>query len=97
MNGTLTFSSCVVCSFQMNYMFLKRCVESRPMAPISPRWLDKVLRRVPPQLREGPGREALLQELCEEVSRAFLTHMVEHTGWSVITAVSEATFLWVMT
>ncbi|XP_062316503.1 dynein axonemal heavy chain 12 [Osmerus eperlanus] len=68
----------------LNYMFLKQCVEGSPIVPIQQQWLDAMLTRVPPQLREGPGRDELLQELCREVSDNFLSGMVKHTVNSVL-------------
>lgn len=65
-------------------MFQKQCVESRPVVPIQQQWLDAIVARVPPQLREGPGRDKLLQELCEEVSTDYLNAIVEHTGLSFL-------------
>ncbi|XP_046897139.1 dynein axonemal heavy chain 12 [Hypomesus transpacificus] len=64
---------------RLNYMFLKQCVEGSPIVPIQQQWLDAMLTRVPLQLREGPGRDELLQELCREVSDNFLSGMVKHT------------------
>lgn len=65
---------------QLNYMFLKECVEGSPVVPIQQQWLDAMLTRIPPQLRVGPGRDELLQDLCREVSENFLSGMVKHTG-----------------
>lgn len=64
----------------MNYMFLKRCVESRPFAPIQQQWLDAIVARVPPKLKESPETNKLLQELCKEVSDDFHNVIVKHTG-----------------
>ncbi|XP_015203470.2 dynein axonemal heavy chain 12 isoform X1 [Lepisosteus oculatus] len=69
---------------RMNYMFLKQCVESSPIVPIQQRWLDAMLTRVPAQLRQGPGRQELLDELCQEVSANFQSGMVKHTVNSVL-------------
>uniref|UniRef100_A0A6Q2WX96 Dynein axonemal heavy chain 12 n=1 Tax=Esox lucius TaxID=8010 RepID=A0A6Q2WX96_ESOLU len=70
-----------LCShLQLNYMFLKQCVEHCPVAPIQEQWLDAMLVLVPPKLHEGPGRENMLQDLCREVSENFLNEMVKHTG-----------------
>ncbi|XP_041955531.1 dynein heavy chain 12, axonemal isoform X1 [Alosa sapidissima] len=62
-----------------NYTFLKTCVEANPIVPIQQQWLDAMLTRVPPQLRQGPGRQELLEELCKEVSENFMAGMVKHT------------------
>uniref|UniRef100_A0A4W4EIL8 Dynein heavy chain linker domain-containing protein n=1 Tax=Electrophorus electricus TaxID=8005 RepID=A0A4W4EIL8_ELEEL len=64
---------------QMNYTFLKQCVERSPIMPIQQQWLDATLSRVPSPLRHGPGRQELLEELCREVSEEFLHVMVKHT------------------
>uniref|UniRef100_A0A8C8MKR5 Dynein axonemal heavy chain 12 n=1 Tax=Oncorhynchus tshawytscha TaxID=74940 RepID=A0A8C8MKR5_ONCTS len=69
---------------QLNYMFLKECVEGSPVVPIQQQWLDAMLTRIPPQLRVGPGRDELLQELCREVSENFLSGMVKHTVSTVL-------------
>uniref|UniRef100_A0A3B4Z7I9 Dynein axonemal heavy chain 12 n=1 Tax=Stegastes partitus TaxID=144197 RepID=A0A3B4Z7I9_9TELE len=59
---------------QMNYMFLKQCVESRPFAPIQQDWLDSIVARVPPKLIKSPETNQLLQELCMEVSEEFCSN-----------------------
>uniref|UniRef100_A0A8C9Y7R2 Dynein axonemal heavy chain 12 n=1 Tax=Sander lucioperca TaxID=283035 RepID=A0A8C9Y7R2_SANLU len=64
---------------QMNYMFLKRCVENRPFAPIQQQWLDSIVARVSPKFKEGPETQKLLQELCKEVSDDFHNVIVKHT------------------
>ncbi|XP_029912440.1 dynein heavy chain 12, axonemal [Myripristis murdjan] len=64
---------------RINYMFMKQCVESRPVTPIQQQWLDSMLARVPAHLRQGPGSAKLLQELCKEVSDDFLKATVKHT------------------
>uniref|UniRef100_A0A3Q3B332 Dynein axonemal heavy chain 12 n=1 Tax=Kryptolebias marmoratus TaxID=37003 RepID=A0A3Q3B332_KRYMA len=63
----------------MNYSFLKRCIESRPYAPIQKQWLDSIVARVPPKLKESPEMNKLLQELCVEVSEEFHNVIVRHT------------------
>ncbi|XP_037628190.1 dynein heavy chain 12, axonemal [Sebastes umbrosus] len=62
-----------------NYMFLKGCVEKRPFAPIQQQWLDSIVARVSPKLKEGPEKNKLLQELCKEVSDDFHNVIVKHT------------------
>lgn len=64
----------------MNYMALKRCVESGPYAPIQQQWLDSIVARVLPELKEGPDKKRLLQALCEEVCDDFHNVIVKHTG-----------------
>ena len=67
---------------QMNYSILKSCVESRSFAPIQQQWLDAIVARVPPKLKESPEKNKLLQELCREVSNEFHNVIVKYTGIS---------------
>ncbi|XP_040909250.1 dynein heavy chain 12, axonemal [Toxotes jaculatrix] len=64
---------------RMNYVFLKQCVESRPFTPIQQQWLDSIISRVPPKLKEIPEAIKLLQELSMEVSNDFRNVIVKHT------------------
>uniref|UniRef100_A0A9J8CG81 Dynein axonemal heavy chain 12 n=1 Tax=Cyprinus carpio carpio TaxID=630221 RepID=A0A9J8CG81_CYPCA len=64
----------------MNYLFLKECVEQSPVAPFQQQWLDAMLARVPHQLRQGPGRQELLEDICKEVSETYLRVMTKHRG-----------------
>lgn len=64
----------------MNYMFLRQRVECQPFAPIQQQWLDSIVARVPPKLKESPKANKLLQELCKEVSDNFHDVIVKHTG-----------------
>lgn len=70
----------IVAHLQMNYMFLKKCVESRPFPPIQQQWLESIVSRVPPKLKGRPKTSNLLQELCMEVSNDFHNVIVKHTG-----------------
>uniref|UniRef100_A0A665TVC1 Dynein heavy chain linker domain-containing protein n=1 Tax=Echeneis naucrates TaxID=173247 RepID=A0A665TVC1_ECHNA len=58
---------------QMNYMFLRQCVESRPFTPLQQQWLDSIVSRVPTKFKESPEANILLHELCMEVSDACLS------------------------
>ncbi|XP_051515044.1 dynein axonemal heavy chain 12-like [Myxocyprinus asiaticus] len=62
----------------MNYLFLKECVEQSPVAPFQQQWLDAMLARVSPWLRQEPGRVELLEEICKEVSENYMRVMVKH-------------------
>ncbi|XP_029012096.1 dynein axonemal heavy chain 12 [Betta splendens] len=69
---------------KMNYRFLKQRVESRPFAPIQQQWLDSVVSRVPPKLKESPATNCLLQELCTEIRNDFHRVIVKHTVDTVL-------------
>ncbi|KTG42929.1 hypothetical protein cypCar_00000501 [Cyprinus carpio] len=68
----------------MNYLFLKECVEQSPVAPFQQQWLDAMLARVPHQLRQGPGRQELLEDICKEVSETYLRVMTKHRVSTVL-------------
>ncbi|XP_023257599.1 dynein heavy chain 12, axonemal [Seriola lalandi dorsalis] len=69
---------------RMNYVFLRQCLESRPFTPIQQRWLDSIVSRVPPKLKDSPETNKLLQELCVEVSNDFRNVIVKHTVDTVL-------------
>ncbi|XP_010788876.1 dynein heavy chain 12, axonemal [Notothenia coriiceps] len=69
---------------RMNYMFLRQCVENRPVAPIQSQWLESIVARVSPNFKEGPETNKLLQELCKEVSEDFHNVIVKHTVDTVL-------------
>ncbi|XP_067302544.1 dynein axonemal heavy chain 12 [Pseudorasbora parva] len=62
----------------MNYLFLKECVEKSPVAPFQQQWLDAMLARVSHRLRQGPGRQELLEVICKEVAETYLRVMIKH-------------------
>ncbi|XP_068180564.1 dynein axonemal heavy chain 12 [Antennarius striatus] len=64
---------------RMNYTYLKRCVESRPYAPISQHWLDSIDSRIPSKFKKSPETNKLLQELYKEVSDDFHDVILRHT------------------
>ncbi|XP_016404673.1 dynein heavy chain 12, axonemal [Sinocyclocheilus rhinocerous] len=68
----------------MNYLFLKECVEQSPVAPFQQQWLDAMLARVPHRLRQGPGRQELLEDICKEVSETYLRVMTKHRVSTVL-------------
>ncbi|XP_072306337.1 dynein axonemal heavy chain 12 [Eucyclogobius newberryi] len=68
----------------MNYAFLKKCVESGPFASMQQEWLDSITDRLLPALKNTPRTQALLHELCSEVSEEFLSAVVTHTVGSTL-------------
>ncbi|NXY33751.1 DYH12 protein, partial [Pomatorhinus ruficollis] len=57
--------------FLLNYLFLKKCVQSNPVVPIQQQWLRSVLTMVPQSLMEGKDRELLTEDLLKEVVRDY--------------------------
>uniref|UniRef100_A0A8D0GGB1 Dynein heavy chain 12, axonemal n=1 Tax=Sphenodon punctatus TaxID=8508 RepID=A0A8D0GGB1_SPHPU len=67
-------------SFQTNYLFMKKCVESNPVVPIQQEWLTSMLTLVPQHLMEGKDRELLVEQLLAEVTREFEMSMKRYMG-----------------
>lgn len=79
----LNHSDHLACSFnvcKLNYIFMKHCVESSPIVPIQPQWLDHMLMLIPEHLKEGKNREELLGSLINEVSMDFEKSMKRYLG-----------------
>ncbi|XP_034354027.1 dynein axonemal heavy chain 12 isoform X4 [Arvicanthis niloticus] len=68
----------------LNYIFMKQCVESSPIVPIQPQWLDHMLMLIPEHLKEGKRREELLGSLINEVSMDFEKSMKRYLVKSVL-------------
>ncbi|XP_052045898.1 dynein axonemal heavy chain 12 [Apodemus sylvaticus] len=68
----------------LNYIFMKQCVESSPIVPIQPQWLDHMLMLIPEHLKEGKNREELLGSLIHEVSMDFEKSMKRYLVQSVL-------------
>uniref|UniRef100_A0A803YG09 Dynein axonemal heavy chain 12 n=1 Tax=Meleagris gallopavo TaxID=9103 RepID=A0A803YG09_MELGA len=56
-------------SFQTNYVFMKKCVQSNPVVPIQQQWLMSMLTLVPQSL--VAGRELLIEKLLGEIIKDF--------------------------
>lgn len=70
----------IMLSFQTNYLFMKKCVESNPVVPIQQEWLTSMLTLVPQNLMEGKDREKLVEQLLAEVSSDYETSMKRYMG-----------------
>ncbi|XP_006862182.1 PREDICTED: dynein heavy chain 12, axonemal [Chrysochloris asiatica] len=68
----------------LNYMYLKRCVESSPIVPIQQKWLDNMLMLIPESLKEGKDRQELVESLISEVSSDFENSMKRYLVRSVL-------------
>nr|XP_057908676.1 dynein axonemal heavy chain 12-like isoform X2 [Doryrhamphus excisus] len=64
---------------RMNYIFLKQCIESRPVFPIPQHWLNSIDAKIPPKLKDSCQKNKILQELLREVTDNFHDVIVKHT------------------
>ncbi|PAA47942.1 hypothetical protein BOX15_Mlig003862g8 [Macrostomum lignano] len=58
---------------RLNYEFLRKCVESSPIPPMSPEWLVNIKHKIAEHLREG--KDDFLNEVLAEVNQNFDTSM----------------------
>uniref|UniRef100_A0A3Q2YVI0 Dynein heavy chain linker domain-containing protein n=1 Tax=Hippocampus comes TaxID=109280 RepID=A0A3Q2YVI0_HIPCM len=63
----------------MNRIFLRQCIESRPVIPIPQEWLDSIDGQIPPQLKDSPQKNKLLYQLLTEVSDNFHDVIIKYT------------------
>ncbi|XP_054991966.1 LOW QUALITY PROTEIN: dynein axonemal heavy chain 12 [Sorex araneus] len=68
----------------LNYLYLKKSVESSPIVPIQPEWLKHMLNLIPESLKEGKEREKLIESLINEVSSDFENSMKRYMVQSVL-------------
>uniref|UniRef100_A0A8B9IQ18 Dynein axonemal heavy chain 12 n=1 Tax=Anser cygnoides TaxID=8845 RepID=A0A8B9IQ18_ANSCY len=61
----------IILSFQTNYLFMKKCVQSNPVVPIQQQCLKSVLALVPQSLMEGKDRELLVEKLLGQIIKDF--------------------------
>ncbi|CAL1542213.1 unnamed protein product, partial [Lymnaea stagnalis] len=60
---------------QLNYKFLKGCVETGPVEPMQQAWADRILKMIPDNLKHGRHLGELMQELLAEVKILFESSM----------------------
>ncbi|KAH9504289.1 Dynein heavy chain 12, axonemal [Bulinus truncatus] len=65
---------------QLNYRFLKSCVETGHVEPMQQSWSDRVLELIPEELKHGKILSQLLHELLEEVKTLFESSMKKSMG-----------------
>jgi dynein heavy chain len=74
------FTICVFLFPQLNYQFLKRCVESAPVTPMQQELFDHILQMIPPRLQATPELKEVIRELFEEISDTFNKSMKKSMG-----------------
>nr|XP_061802869.1 dynein axonemal heavy chain 12-like [Nerophis lumbriciformis] len=65
---------------RMNYIFLKQCVESRPVTPFPQEWINSINGQIPSYLKDNPKKAKLLKDLFTEVSDNFHDVIIKHTA-----------------
>ncbi|XP_053545345.1 dynein axonemal heavy chain 12 [Bombina bombina] len=69
---------------RMNYLFMKKCVESTPVVPIQKHWLNSILSLIHPALKQGKGNQEIIRELLDEVSKDFEKSMKKFLVRSIL-------------
>lgn len=52
---------------QLNYQFMKKCVQDGPVTPMADDWWDSILTMIPPKLVLSPALQPHIRELYDEV------------------------------
>ena len=73
-------SPLIFVTFQMNYQFLKKCVESAPITPMQQELFDNILSMIPESLKKSKVCKDVIEELFEEISTDFNKSMKKSMG-----------------
>ena len=65
---------------QLNYQYLKGCVESAPIAPMQQQWVDRIVAMIPMQLMEKTNLKDVLEGVFSEVQNGFNDSMKMSMG-----------------
>ena len=65
---------------QLNFQFMKRCVESGPTTSIQDEWYDNILELIPHHLKDKKEYRDALKALFEEVVTDFAKSMKKSMG-----------------
>jgi hypothetical protein len=65
---------------QLNYQYLKKCVEAGPITPVQQHWNDNILRMVPEKLQQNPALQASIMDLFAEVKGDYNASMKKSMG-----------------
>ncbi|XP_077462234.1 dynein axonemal heavy chain 12-like [Stigmatopora argus] len=63
----------------LNYIFLKQCVESRPVTPIPKEWMESIEGQISPHLKDSQEKAKLLHDLLTEITDNFHDVIIKHT------------------
>ena len=65
---------------QLNYQFMKKCVEGAPITPMQKEWAQKIVHMIPERLRATPVLKECIRELFDEVKKDYTTSMKKSMG-----------------
>lgn len=60
---------------QLNYQFMKKCVESGPVTPMQKEWAHQILRLLPEPLRTAAYLKEHIKDLFEEIKGDYKNSM----------------------
>ena len=77
-NGTaLTINMLLL---QLNYQFMKKCVESAPITSMQKEWFDNILSMIPAELKKQKGFNDYCKALFVEIEANFEKSMKKSMG-----------------
>ena len=66
--------------FQLNYQYMKRCVQNGPVTPMAEQWWLDILRMIPPHLVTAQHLQGHITQLQEEVHGEYEASMKKAMG-----------------
>ncbi len=65
---------------QLNYLYLRKCVESAPVTSMQQEWFDNILSMIPAELKKQKGFNAYKKALFAEIEVNFVKSMKKSMG-----------------
>lgn len=65
---------------QLNYQYLKKCVESGPITPMQKEWSEHILTMIPEKLQMTVPLKEVISELFEEIKEDYTGSMKKSMG-----------------
>ena len=68
---------------QLNYQYLKKCVEIGPITPMQKEWAEHILTMIPEKLQQSPPLKEVINELFCEIRDDYTGSMKKSMGKSI--------------
>ena len=65
---------------QLNYQFMKRCVESGPVTELQTTWFENILSLIPAMLKDNRHHHTVMKSLFDEIVANFKESMKKSMG-----------------
>ena len=73
--------------FQLNYQFMKKCVQDGPVTPMAQEWWDAILAMIPERLVQAAWLQPQIVELHNEVRKEYEASIKKSMGNILINSI----------